>query len=296
MKEMAESVILQCSEVTVDFDGFKAVQGMNFKLEKGELRFLIGRHPAAGQARLGRVTKRFTRHSAEGTEEKRQRRIPFSRQEAGACQRARTPGPRPCLWFFSAFLLCALCVLCGQSYLRRKTISIPSASGGTTTLVPLAPGSAQVNVRGSRKVTYCSFGSLSGSPFTSSTISRSAWLKNPTFTSARGSPRPSAGMTYCSTRLPAGPSVLGASPLGRVALRDVRDGLVERVAGDRQPVFGMRGVSLSFGSPVFLTRVLRLSAGLAGTAGSSSSWTAGTAFGAGPAAAASGTGPPRRPG
>ena len=42
MKEMAESVILQCSEVTVDFDGFKAVQGMNFKLEKGELRFLIG--------------------------------------------------------------------------------------------------------------------------------------------------------------------------------------------------------------------------------------------------------------
>ncbi|MFC4777192.1 urea ABC transporter ATP-binding protein UrtD [Paenibacillus sp. GCM10023252] len=37
-----ESVILQCSEVTVEFDGFKAVQGMNLKLEQGELRFLIG--------------------------------------------------------------------------------------------------------------------------------------------------------------------------------------------------------------------------------------------------------------
>ncbi|MBW7457801.1 urea ABC transporter ATP-binding protein UrtD [Paenibacillus sepulcri] len=37
-----ESVILQCDEVTVDFDGFKAIQGMNLSLERGELRFLIG--------------------------------------------------------------------------------------------------------------------------------------------------------------------------------------------------------------------------------------------------------------
>lgn len=42
MKEQMESVILQCDDVTVDFDGFKAVQGMNFRLERGELRFLIG--------------------------------------------------------------------------------------------------------------------------------------------------------------------------------------------------------------------------------------------------------------
>jgi urea transport system ATP-binding protein len=39
---MKESAILLCDDVTVDFDGFKAVQGMNLKLEKGELRFLIG--------------------------------------------------------------------------------------------------------------------------------------------------------------------------------------------------------------------------------------------------------------
>ncbi|XEC94980.1 urea ABC transporter ATP-binding protein UrtD [Paenibacillus tarimensis] len=39
---MNKSVILQCEAVTVEFDGFKAVQGMNLELEKGELRFLIG--------------------------------------------------------------------------------------------------------------------------------------------------------------------------------------------------------------------------------------------------------------
>jgi len=42
MKGQMESVILQCDEVTVDFDGFKAIQGMNLQLERGELRFLIG--------------------------------------------------------------------------------------------------------------------------------------------------------------------------------------------------------------------------------------------------------------
>ncbi|WP_169090072.1 urea ABC transporter ATP-binding protein UrtD [Paenibacillus sp. PL91] len=39
---MKESAILLCDDVTVDFDGFKAIQGMHLKLEKGELRFLIG--------------------------------------------------------------------------------------------------------------------------------------------------------------------------------------------------------------------------------------------------------------
>ncbi|CAM4308434.1 urea ABC transporter ATP-binding protein UrtD [Paenibacillus alkaliterrae] len=39
---MKESAILQCDDVTVEFDGFKAVQGMSLKLLKGELRFLIG--------------------------------------------------------------------------------------------------------------------------------------------------------------------------------------------------------------------------------------------------------------
>lgn len=42
MKKAMESAILQCDGVTVDFDGFKAVQGMNFRLDRGELRFLIG--------------------------------------------------------------------------------------------------------------------------------------------------------------------------------------------------------------------------------------------------------------
>ncbi|WP_424768624.1 urea ABC transporter ATP-binding protein UrtD [Paenibacillus sp. sgz302251] len=39
---MKESAILQCDDVTVEFDGFKAIQGMNLRLVKGELRFLIG--------------------------------------------------------------------------------------------------------------------------------------------------------------------------------------------------------------------------------------------------------------
>ncbi|CAM4486214.1 urea ABC transporter ATP-binding protein UrtD [Paenibacillus tarimensis] len=42
MTERQQSAILQCEQVTVEFDGFKAVQGMNLHLEQGELRFLIG--------------------------------------------------------------------------------------------------------------------------------------------------------------------------------------------------------------------------------------------------------------
>lgn len=39
---MSDVAILRCEDVTVEFDGFKAVQGMNLRLAKGELRFLIG--------------------------------------------------------------------------------------------------------------------------------------------------------------------------------------------------------------------------------------------------------------
>lgn len=38
----ATAPILSCENVTVAFDGFKAVNGMNLKLMPGELRFLIG--------------------------------------------------------------------------------------------------------------------------------------------------------------------------------------------------------------------------------------------------------------
>ncbi|MGN7457941.1 urea ABC transporter ATP-binding protein UrtD [Paenibacillus pasadenensis] len=39
---MSGKAILQCKDVTVSFDGFKAVQGMNLSLEASGLRFLIG--------------------------------------------------------------------------------------------------------------------------------------------------------------------------------------------------------------------------------------------------------------
>lgn len=39
---MSQASILSCEEVTVAFDGFKAVQGMSLSLAPGELRFLIG--------------------------------------------------------------------------------------------------------------------------------------------------------------------------------------------------------------------------------------------------------------
>ncbi|SDS79255.1 urea ABC transporter ATP-binding protein [Paenibacillaceae bacterium GAS479] len=39
---MNDPVILRCEDITVSFDGFKAVQGMNLELKKSGLRFLIG--------------------------------------------------------------------------------------------------------------------------------------------------------------------------------------------------------------------------------------------------------------
>ncbi|WP_054025809.1 urea ABC transporter ATP-binding protein UrtD [Bacillus sp. FJAT-28004] len=80
---MKESAILLCDDVTVEFDGFKAVQGMNLKLEKGELRFLIGPNgagkttildvicgkvrPTAGRVTFGKVdiTKKKEHQIAE---------------------------------------------------------------------------------------------------------------------------------------------------------------------------------------------------------------------------------------
>ena len=37
-----KETILSSKKVTVDFDGFKAVNEMDLSLEKGEIRFLIG--------------------------------------------------------------------------------------------------------------------------------------------------------------------------------------------------------------------------------------------------------------
>ena len=39
---LRENLALRTEDVTVEFSGFKAVEGLNFKLRKGELRFLIG--------------------------------------------------------------------------------------------------------------------------------------------------------------------------------------------------------------------------------------------------------------
>src|SRR5262249_20035736 len=63
--------------------------------------------------------------------------------------------------------------------------------------------SAQVKVRGKRRVTYCSLGTWTASPFTCSSIVRSLWLKKPTWISARGSARcTAAGTRNCSTAFP----------------------------------------------------------------------------------------------
>ncbi|MBB3114114.1 urea transport system ATP-binding protein [Paenibacillus phyllosphaerae] len=55
MKEQTRSVILQCDDITVDFDGFKAVQGMNLRLLEGELRFLIGPNGAGKTTMLDMI-------------------------------------------------------------------------------------------------------------------------------------------------------------------------------------------------------------------------------------------------
>ncbi|MFB9325643.1 urea ABC transporter ATP-binding protein UrtD [Paenibacillus aurantiacus] len=55
MKEQIPSVILQCEALTVEFDGFKAVQGMSLALHRGELRFLIGPNGAGKTTMLDMI-------------------------------------------------------------------------------------------------------------------------------------------------------------------------------------------------------------------------------------------------
>jgi urea transport system ATP-binding protein len=52
--------ILSCHNVIVDFDGFKALQGVNLQIEKGEVRFLIGPN-GAGKTTLLDVICRKTK-------------------------------------------------------------------------------------------------------------------------------------------------------------------------------------------------------------------------------------------
>lgn len=47
--------ILKCEDILVEFDGFKAVQGMNLTLERGELRFLIGPNGAGKTTMLDAI-------------------------------------------------------------------------------------------------------------------------------------------------------------------------------------------------------------------------------------------------
>jgi urea transport system ATP-binding protein len=42
MQQQKQSKILSCENIVVDFDGFKAVDGVDFSMNKGEVRFLIG--------------------------------------------------------------------------------------------------------------------------------------------------------------------------------------------------------------------------------------------------------------
>ncbi|MCM3750049.1 urea ABC transporter ATP-binding protein UrtD [Paenibacillus pasadenensis] len=52
---MSDPVILRCEDVTVSFDGFKAVQGMNLVLGKSGLRFLIGPNGAGKTTMLDAI-------------------------------------------------------------------------------------------------------------------------------------------------------------------------------------------------------------------------------------------------
>src|SRR5262249_49091019 len=136
------------------------------------------------------------------------------------------------------------------------------------------PFSAHLNVRGRRLVTYCSLGSLSGSPFTSRTRSRSLWLKNPTLTSAGGSDRfSSAGTRNCSTSFPFAPASFFESVLGGSFLGAGSSGS-NCSPGPGNLSLGIRGASLSFASPSFgLVPFFDFSPGLGGGGVSSTSFT-----------------------
>src|SRR5262245_40408084 len=55
MSTQAE-MILAVNEVTVSFDGFKALNGLNFSMASGELRFVIGPNGAGKTTLLDVVT------------------------------------------------------------------------------------------------------------------------------------------------------------------------------------------------------------------------------------------------
>ena len=53
---MTESAIIDVQDVTVSFDGFKALDGLNFSMQPGELRFLIGPNGAGKTTLLDIIT------------------------------------------------------------------------------------------------------------------------------------------------------------------------------------------------------------------------------------------------
>jgi urea transport system ATP-binding protein len=71
----ASDTILALEDVTVDFDGFLALRGLDFSMERGELRFVIGPNGAGktslldvvtGNVRPARGRVRFGRHDLRG--------------------------------------------------------------------------------------------------------------------------------------------------------------------------------------------------------------------------------------
>jgi urea transport system ATP-binding protein len=57
------TVLLELRDVSIDFDGFKALNGVSFSVQKGELRFLIGPN-GAGKTTLIDVVTGLTRPTA----------------------------------------------------------------------------------------------------------------------------------------------------------------------------------------------------------------------------------------
>ncbi len=50
------SAVLEVSGLSVDFDGFKALDGVNLSVEQGELRFLIGPNGAGKTTLIDCIT------------------------------------------------------------------------------------------------------------------------------------------------------------------------------------------------------------------------------------------------
>src|SRR5438876_1430707 len=54
--KIVPEVIIDVQEVTVDFDGFKALNQLNFSMERGELRVVIGPNGAGKTTLLDVIT------------------------------------------------------------------------------------------------------------------------------------------------------------------------------------------------------------------------------------------------